>query len=331
MNGRLQKEKVKKIAVIKALMLGDLMVSIPAFRALRYAFPNAKIILVGLPWAKVFVQRFKKYLDGFLEFPPLFNSPERKKDKLKGEKLLEDIKKEHFDLILQMHGNGTLINAMLPKMGGIKNGGFYPQGHSSPNEAFFLLFPNEEIEIRKYLKLLEFLDIPAKGEFLEFPISEDDVKKFEKNSRRWNLSKNFICVHPGAQFKERRWGTQNFADIADYLASKGFHIVLTGVAKEKKITREVKELMFYPSFDLAGKTDLGQIGLLIKNAKLLISNDTGVTHIASALRTKSISVSFAENPYLWAPPNKKLHRVIPAQEAKDAGVILSNIKRLITL
>src|SRR5260221_158394 len=62
------KWKPRRIAIFRALQLGDLLESIPAMRAMRVGFPGAEITLVGLPWAESFVQRFHRYLDRFVEF-----------------------------------------------------------------------------------------------------------------------------------------------------------------------------------------------------------------------------------------------------------------------
>src|SRR5215468_5686130 len=68
----------KNIVILRALQLGDLLCSVPAFRALRAAFPNANITLVGLPWAVMFVERFSAYLNDFVEFPGFPGFPEQR-------------------------------------------------------------------------------------------------------------------------------------------------------------------------------------------------------------------------------------------------------------
>ena len=59
----------ENIVILRALPLGDLLSSVPAFRALRAALPDALITLVGLPFAAKFVKRFSAYLDHFISFP----------------------------------------------------------------------------------------------------------------------------------------------------------------------------------------------------------------------------------------------------------------------
>lgn len=75
--------------------------------------------------------------------------------------------------------------------------------------------------------------------------------------------------------------------------------------------------MRHPAINLAGRTGLGELALLIENARLLFANDTGVSHVAAATGTQSIIVFLISDPARWAPRNRKLHRIILPHESEN--------------
>jgi ADP-heptose:LPS heptosyltransferase len=69
------------------------------------------------------------------------------------------------------------------------------------------------------------------------------------------------------------------------------------------------------AIDLGGKTRLGPLGALVSRARLVISNDTGMAHVAAALQIPSVILFAASSSERWAPQNQKLHR--PIWQAMD--------------
>ena len=66
--------------------------------------------------------------------------------------------------------------------------------------------------------------------------------------------------------------------------------------------------MMSPCIDLAGQTSIGVTGALLTGAKLLVCNDTGVSHVADALKVPSVVIYLASSPERWAPLDRERHR-----------------------
>jgi ADP-heptose:LPS heptosyltransferase len=294
-----------KIAVLRALQLGDLLCTVPALRALDAEYPAARITLIGLPWAREFARRFRRYIDAFIEFPGFPGMPEREVDTAAYPVFFEQMNSARFDLALQMHGSGRFTNPLTVLMGAKRTAGFYQRGSYCPDAERFLEWQESEHEVLRYLRLLETLGIGARGTHLEFPLTEADWDEW----RALRLER-YVCVHPGAQLASRRWPPERFAQVADELAREGWRVALTGTAPEAPLVRQVAAAMREPAIELAGRTSLGALAALIGRARLVVCNDTGVSHIAAAMRTPSVVICSGADPKRWAPLNRHLHRVL---------------------
>src|ERR1044071_9536803 len=113
----LPKEHIRSIIIFRALQLGDLLCSIPAFRALRNAFPKAHIAITGLPWMKMLPERFPRYFDEFFLFPGYPGLPEQGFKAEQTAEFLLRMAQRRFDLALQMQGNGKIVNPMIELFG----------------------------------------------------------------------------------------------------------------------------------------------------------------------------------------------------------------------
>lgn len=297
----------QKIVIVRSLPgLGDLLCIVPALRALRSVLPQSEITLLGLPQAQGFVDRFGEYLDKWLEFPGFPGIPEVP---FVGDRLATFLAHQHeFDIALQMHGNGSVMNHFLDLLKAKQRAGFYLPGQYCPDSRYFLPYP-DGAEARRHLQLLAFLGIPDCGEALEFPLNDADRAAALALITAHGLH-HYICLHPGASIDSRRWSTVEFAAVGDALAAQGYQIVLTGVSEEQDLTQTVAQSMQYEAIDLAGKTDLGTIAALLQQSRLLICNDTGISHLAAALQVKSVVIFSDSDPQRWAPLDRHRHRVV---------------------
>ena len=308
---RLGQPLPRRLVILRALQLGDLLCAVPALRALRAALPAAEITLVGLPWARAFVERFDRYLDGFLEFPGYPGLPERELQVHRVPEFLAAAQRLQFDLAIQMHGSGAIVNPLTVLLGARYTAGFHVPGQYCPDPERFLPFPAHEPEVWHHLRLMEFLGVPLQGDELEFPLRPQDEQELAAIPEARDLhSAEYVCIHPGARSRARRWLPERFAAVADVLAARGLRIVLTGSSDEAALTAAVAGSMKAPALDLAGRTSLGALAVLLSRARLLVCNDTGVSHIAAGLRLPSVVIISASDPNRWAPLDHERHRAI---------------------
>lgn len=313
---KLPQTSTHKIAIFRALQLGDMLCAIPAVRALRKAYPQAEVTLLGLPWAKMLVERFREYFGDFLHFPGYPGLPEQPFIPTAFTAFLREAQSRNFDLVLQMQGNGSLVNPMVELLGAKQTAGFCLPNDYAPDNGLFLQYPEGIHEAERHLKLMQHLGLEANDSRLEFPISPKD--KEDLQAAGFHLPKgSYVCVHPGSRGAWRQWPVEYFAALADDCAEKGFQVVLTGTVDEMPIVEAVASHMQHGPLIAAGKTSLGAVGALIDNAALLISNCTGVSHIAAALQTPGVVISMDGEPERWAPQDRHLHRTIDWTKTPD--------------
>jgi ADP-heptose:LPS heptosyltransferase len=311
----------RTVAVLRALQLGDLLCSVPALKTLRTAFPQAHVTLIGLPWATEFVRRFHHYVDEHVEFPGYPGLPERPCSIDAVPSFLTAMQRRRFDLVVQMHGSGQFVNEIAVLMGGRQTAGYFRPPGFCPDERLFLAYPEGLPEIQRHLRLMSHLRLSAAPPDLEFPIAVSDERALRALEPARGLQPGrYLCVHPGGRGDNRRWPPEQFALLADRLAKAGFTIVVTGTAQEREITRAMIRHMREPVIDLAGQTDLGTLAVLIRDARLLVANDTGVSHLAAALKTPSVIVCIGSDPDRWGPLDRTRHKVLSGSKATTDAV-----------
>jgi len=318
----------RSVVVFRALQLGDMLCAVPALRALRAGLPHARITLVGLPWARQFADRFSHYVDEFVEFPGWPGLPERDVDRRLVPGFLQRIQRKRFDLAIQLHGDGSVVNPLVQLFGARESAGFFAPGVSAPG-ASFIPYPDQGHEIDRLLAVTTALGFPAHGRELEFPLTSTDLFELQHALPARTDLGNYVLVHPGARGIARRWDTANFARVADALAEDGATVVLTGQAEEAALTAAVASRMHHRAIDLAGATSFGALATLIDSARLVISNDTGISHIAAARRRPSVVVFSASDPRRWAPIDADRHRVVMAASPRAVGTAIGYARDLL--
>lgn len=325
-NPPFEKSAIKKIAIFRALQLGDMLCSIPAIRAIRNEFSDAQIVLIGLPWQHDLVKRFENYFDDFIEFPGWPGLPERDYSSIEVIRFLREVNDRQFDLVMQMQGNGNFVNPMCMLLGAKYVVGFRRAEENILREEFSPILDEREHEIKRFLRLIKVIGIESNDAKLEFPIRADEIEEATAIKQRLNLSsEKYICIHPGARDKRRRWSADNFSRVGDALVDLGFTILLTGSDAESELLKEVESKMKSAVKNLVrecGHIGIGEMAHLIQGAVGLLSNDTGVSHIASALQVPSVILfSSFSDPHRWSPTNSNLHKSIRTEVLSPEEVI----------
>lgn len=300
------------VAVFRALRLGDMLCATPAFRALRAALPEARILLVGLPWAEQFAARFPRYIDEFIPFPGHPAFPEQAVRQHELADFYANMRARRCDLALQLHGSGEVSNFVVRAFGARHMAGF-GEGNNRPVAGEHLVpLPASGTEPERVLHLLKTLGAPACGAGLEFPITAEDERELGASGVAAGLSAGgYVCIHPGASVRNKCWPAARFAQVADGIAgATGLRIVLTGSAAEAELTRAVAHAMRTPAIDSTGPLSIGAMAALMRNARLLVCNDTGVSHIAAALGLNSIVIFSTADMQRWAPADRTRHRCL---------------------
>jgi ADP-heptose:LPS heptosyltransferase len=301
-----------RIAVFRALQLGDMLCAVPALRALRIGEPAARITLIGLPWAQDFVRRFSRYIDDFMPFPGAPGFPEQDIDPARLAAFYRAARQRRFDLSIQLHGSGEMSNAVAAALGARQVAGFVAAGACDvPSGKNFLRWPQHLSEVERYVSLMSHLGYCSASSELEFPLDAADAAELRSLYDKHGLrTGRYVCVHPGARMASRRWPVARFAAVANQLAARGWRIVLTGASAERDLAETFSQEVGTPFVDLCGQTSLGTLAALIARSRLLVCNDTGVSHIAAAVHAPSLVIACGSDVARWAPLDRALHTVV---------------------
>ena len=133
--------------------------------------------------------------------------------------------------------------------------------------------------------------------------AELSVTEDEKHAARQllhDVTIDYIVLNPGGNREDKRWPLDRFARIAEYChKEKQLAVLINGGPSEADLIAEIQDKASAPTINLLERgNSLGSLKAILKNAQLLITNDTGPRHIAAALGTAIISL-FGPTDHRW--------------------------------
>jgi ADP-heptose:LPS heptosyltransferase len=159
----------------------------------------------------------------------------------------------------------------------------------------------EEHEVDRWCRLLRENGIPADRNDLHIERPPGDPGTPERAT----------VIHPGAASNARRWPAERFAAVARHELRGGRPVVITGSAGERELAERVADLAgLSRSSVAAGRTDLLGLARIVASAGRVVCGDTGVAHLATALRTPSVLLFGPVSPARWGPPPRPWHHVL---------------------
>lgn len=312
-----------RIGVFRALHLGDMLCAIPALRALRRHCPDAHITLIGLPWAQEIVTRFPQYLDDFLPFPGHPQLPERPATETGYRQFVESFPRD-FEWLIQLHGDGRVTNGLVSQWPTEFVAGFVPNGQPIPSPSW-CHYPDGH-EIDRLLRLMRVLGASGSSS-LEFPVTTEDFKALARVAALRSVADSpYVVVHAGGRRSENRLPVSFFEEIVRFLATRAL-VVLTGTSEERDLTHALAQSI--PGvIDVAGMTTIGTLAALLSCARLVITNDTGPSHLCAALCVPSLVMVSGSDPVRWGPQNGSRHHTVDARRRPSPNHIVRAVADL---
>lgn len=286
------------VLVIETGLKGELLVITPALRAIRTAYPGARItvavtpgsapVLVGNPNVDRLLALSKRERAGFFGLL----------------RVASWIRAKRFDVAFVLHT--SFRSALAAAMGAVP----VRAGLSSEGRGFLLTHrtPRDRAayEVDEHLKVLDLLDVPSAGRELELHLTEE-----ERDAGRSLLAGGadegpLVVLHPGASREIRRWPAERFAELGAMLSSQeGAAVVFAFGPRERALAERVERWSAdegLPKPVTVFPETVRILGAVFERALVVVTNNTGPMHVAAAVGVPGVFIHGPTPVARWQPP-----------------------------
>ena len=299
---------VRHLLCVRLDSIGDVLMTTPAIRACRETFGCRITLLTSGGGASI--ARYLPEVDAVMSFA----APWMKVGAPGGDaELIETLRQGGFDaaVVFTVYSQNPLPAAYLCYLAAIPRR--LAHCHENPYHLLTDWQPDPEPgkrvrhEVERQLDLVAAVGARSTDTRLSFAVpgwARERVRRLLRPIRG-----PIVVVHPGASAASRRYPPEQYARAVDLLAAEtGCEALFTGDQGEEALVRSVQDGMSHPSHSLVGRLDLAELGALISEADLLISNNTAPAHIAAAVGTPVVDLYALTNPQHtpWQVKNRVL-------------------------
>ena len=273
-----------KFLIIRFSSIGDIVLTTPVIRCLKKQVPDAEVhFLVKEAFRPVVAHN--PYIDKLIVLAHSW------------ELMMHELKEENYDYIIDLHHNVRTLK--IKKALGVKSFSF----HKLNIEKYIYtsiklnVLPKKHI-VDRYLGTLDEFGVKNDGEGLDyFIVKEEETGKQDIPASHYA---GYIACVIGAAHGTKRWPVHKWKELATKLDHP---LILLGGKEDAANGNEIASVDYVKVYNACGKFSLNESADLVRKAKFVISNDTGLMHIAAAFRKPVISLwgntvpSFGMTPY----------------------------------
>jgi len=286
------------ILVVRLGNVGDIVVALPAFHALRKLYPKARLTLLSSPTARGApgAQEVLANDPTFDDIIVYYADQSRRPDFINT--LRNRIAHFDIDLALVLPNHLTRFRNLAKHLTLLWATGVR-------QVAGLRLVTPADYEIRQVDRLVRLLGELGPAEVEPLPWITPSDTHLAQADRLLAACRDapIVAMHCGAKRPANRWAPDAFAEVgARLVAERGAWIALTGSTGEKALTAQVAAHIGTNCLDLSGQTSIGELAAVARRCRVFVANDTGAMHVAYAVGTPTVAIFGSRfYPNIWYP------------------------------